>query len=469
MCIVKADMLKRPLWIILCVALVLRAGLLAGGWRQTGRFFRPDSAGYDALARSLAERGEFSRTPDGPAELFRTPGYPIFLAYVYSLSGNSVHAALAVQILLDVGLCGLVYLLGARLFDRRVGLWAAGLQAVSTVAIASSVQILSDSLFAFLLTAAILLLVHYFKNAAWPSRPCSCTQESRAGRPCYRSLLLSGIVVGSACYVRPVGLFFGVMVIGVLLLRCRSVRSAGAFAAVLALCVVPWIVRNHYAADYRGFSTVPAEAAFKFQGPYVMSRVEGISVESARRRLEAELDEYKSAENPTPGQLESRRASLGLRVLLRHPWAFLSMQARGSLTVWAPGEVELPSLLGIETGGRGTAEVLASKGLPAAVRHYLGGQMWILWALTPFILVLLLRYGLAAIGVIRHARLRMGPAGWLVVITVLLFALLPGVFGHPRFRVPITPLLNVAAGAGMVWIIGRIRRQRRPIDRSARV
>ncbi len=450
MCIVKTDMLKRPLWIILLAALVLRASLLAAGWQQPGRFFRPDSADYDALARSLLERGEFSRTPTGPAELLRTPGYPLFLAGVYAVSENSVHAAIAVQILLDVVLCGLVYLLGTRLFDlplwgRRVGLWAAGLQAVSTVAIVSSVQILSDSLFAFLLTATILLLVRHFRTLRW------------------WPLLVGGVVAGAACYVRPVGVYFGVIVILVLLLRCRSVRSAAAFAAVLSACIVPWMVRNYYAADYRGFSTVPAEAAFKFQGPYVLASVEGISVESARSRLEAELAEYKAAENPTPGRLEGKRASLGLGVLRRHPWVFLSMHARGSLMVFAPAEVELPALLGVETGGRGTAEVLARKGLAAAVRHYLGGQMWVLWAIAPFILVLLVRYALAAVGAVRHVRLRMGPAGWLMVLTVFLFALLPGVFGHPRFRVPITPMLNVAAGAGMVWLIGLLRRrQTRP-------
>ncbi len=438
-------MLNRPLWIILCVALVLRASLLVAGWRQPERFLAPDSAGYDALARSLTERGEFSRTPAGPAELFRTPGYPLFLAGVYAVSGNSVGAVLAVQIFLDVALCWLVYLLGARLFDRRAGLWAAGLQAVSTVAIVSSVRILSDSLFAFMLTAAILLLVHHFKTSRW------------------WPLLLGGLVAGAACYVRPVGVFFGVIVLLVLLLRCRAVRKAIVFAVVFAACLGPWVLRNHIVADYRGFSSVPAEAAFKFQGPYVMAKVEGISVESARSRLEAELAEYKAAEDPTCGQLEAKRASLGLGVLRRHPWTFLAMHARGSLMVWAPGEAELPALLGVETGGRGTAEVLARQGLPAAVRHYLGGRIWLLWLLAPFVLFLLARYALAAIGVIRRARLRMRPAGWLVVLTVVLFAILPGVFGHPRFRVPITPMLNVAAGVGAVWLIGRLRRrQARP-------
>lgn len=440
-------MSKRPLWIILCVALILRAGLLLAGWNDPQRFFTPDSGDYDFLALSLGEYGEFSRSPDGPAELFRAPGYPFFLACINAVSGYSIHAVLVVQILLDVALCRLVYLLGVRLFDRRVGLWAAGLQAVSTVAIISSVRILSDSLFAFMLTASILLLLSHFKTLR------------------YRPLLLGGIVAGCACYVRPIGVFFGVIVLLVLLLRCRAVRRAIVFAVVFAACIGPWILRNYIVADYCGFSTLSGESVFKFQAPYVLARVEGISVESARSRLEAELAQYKSAEDPTRGQLEAKRASLGYGVLFEHPWTFLTMHFRGSLMVWVPGEAELPALLGAETGEKGTIEILSQQSLPDAVRHYLHGRMWILWILVPFMPVLLARYAFCAVGVARYVRPRMGPGGWLIVLTVLLFTLLPGVFGHPRFRVPITPLLNVAAGVGVVWFINRLgwrRHQRLP-------
>jgi hypothetical protein len=385
------DMSKRPLWIILYAALLLRAGLLVSGWHDPQRFFTSDSGDYDFLAMSLVECGEFSRMPGGPEELFRTPGYPLFLACIYAGSNFSVHAVLIVQILLDVGLCYLVYLLGVRLCSRRVGLWAAALQAISTVAIISSV---------------------------------------------------------------------GVIVLLVLLLRSRAVRRAGVFAVVFAAAVGPWILRNYIVADYPGFSTLSGECMFKFQGPYVLARVEGISVESARSRLEAELSEYKSAEDLTRGRMEAKRALLGFGVLRDHPWTFLGMHLRGSLMVWSPGEAELPALLGDKAGEKGTIEILSQRGLAAAVRHYLHGRMWILWILVPFMLVLLARYAFSAVGVVRYVRWRMGPSGWLLMLTVLLFAILPGVFGHPRFRVPITPFLNLAAGVGMVWFIDRLVRRR---------
>ncbi len=430
------------MWIILCVALVLRVSLLVASWSEPQRYFTSDSYSYDALAATMVERGEFSQLPGGPTELFRTPGYPLFLAGIYAVVGRNFHAVVAVQILLDTGLCYLVYLLGVRLCSRRVGLWAAGLQAVSTVAIISGLRILSDGLFAFMLTGTILLLVHYFQTSRW------------------RSLIAGGFAAGAACYVRPIGLYFGAVVLVVLLLRRRSVRQAAVFAAVFAACVLPWTLRNLYKADYWGFSSLSAEAAFKFQGPYVLAKVEGISIDSARSRLEAELAKYKAAENPTPGQIESKRTSIGLGVLRRHPGVFLSMHAQGSLIVWAPGETVLLELPGIETGNRKTGDVLIQNGMPAAIRHYVRGQMWVLWVFVPFGVILLGRYVLAGIGALGHVRWRMGPSAWLMILAVLLFTLLPGVFGRPRFRIPVTPMLNIAAAAGLVWFIDRIRRRR---------
>ena len=69
---------------------------------------------------------------------------------------------------------------------------------------------------------------------------------------------------------------------------------------------------------------------------------------------------------------------------------------------------------------------------------------------------LCLPYVVTALGLIglliRWARRqgRASSAAWLMGLIVLVAVLLPGPAGHPRFRVPIAPLLSVAAAAG--WL-----------------
>ncbi len=439
-------MRKVPLWIILAGALAVRLAVVAAEWQHPQRAFTPDSAEYHALARTLLQRGQFSRSPAGPPELFRTPGYPLLLAGVYAIAGASVRAVLVVQALLDTTLCYLVYLLGRRVVSQRAGLLAAALQAVSTVAVVSVGRVLSDGPFTVLFTAALLAALRHFRTGQ------------------LRSALVLSALLAAACYVRPVGLYFAVAAMVVLACRRRRFRQAMVATACFAACAVPWVVRNGLRADYWGFSTLPVRCVFHYQGPYVIAHSEGITVQAARRRLERRLAESIADRAPSRGDLEAAKMSLGMAVLRRHPGTYAAMHLRGNLMVWAPGEAELLELLGVRIGRRGTLEVLAKDGLAAAVRHYTRGRSWVLALYIPLALLLLGRYLLAGIAAVHHGRWPWSAAGWLIALALAIFTLAPGPFGHPRFRVPVMPLLNVATAAGVAIVWDRLcrRGQARP-------
>jgi hypothetical protein len=55
----------------------------------------------------------------------------------------------------------------------------------------------------------------------------------------------------------------------------------------------------------------------------------------------------------------------------------------------------------------------------------------------------------------------MGAEVWLCLLLVLLAFLLPGPAAHPRFRVPVEPILSVAAAAGWAMLAARRRARRR--------
>jgi len=153
----------KNLWlgIILLVACGLRGGLLVTALVNDGAIETPDSQAYRGLAESIVSRGEFRR--EGQPEIFRTPGYPLFLGITERIGGRA--GALATQVFLDVVLVGLTYVLARLLVGHKVALLAAALQALSPLAIAGCCRMLSDSLCALLLTAAVLALVAHLKRA----------------------------------------------------------------------------------------------------------------------------------------------------------------------------------------------------------------------------------------------------------------------------------------------------------------
>ena len=155
------------------------AALAAGALLRLLFFYRlrpalsGDSLIYSELARNLLARHlyGYSGTPLQPT-LIRLPGYPLFLAACYGLSGG-FHPAVAlwVQMTLDLLGCALLGLLSARLAQRalgkiepsemvsaRVGLAAVWLAALCPFTANLSVVLLPESLSVFCVVTTLFAL-----------------------------------------------------------------------------------------------------------------------------------------------------------------------------------------------------------------------------------------------------------------------------------------------------------------------
>jgi 4-amino-4-deoxy-L-arabinose transferase-like glycosyltransferase len=447
---------RRRLEIILVAAALLRAPLvIVAVWSGPERLFTPDSEDYVALARSLAETNRFER--DGRAEVFRTPGYPFFLLSGMPF-GNSWWLAVAmVQVLLDVTLVYLTIQIARRLFDDRVALWAGLLQAVSPLSVAYSVRILSESLFAFLLGLAIVLLIYHFRTA-------------RAG-----GLVGGAGVAAVACYVRAVGLLFVAILLVILLGRlvrdlfrraaasARSARHLACACGLLAAVLTPWVVRNGVVGGYVGFSTVAETNLFRYEAPAVLARVrraEGMTVESARRLLAEPLRSRAGEGGLTQAEEGRLGGRLAREVLFEHFGTWVVVHLKTSAACLLPGITDVLEVLGATTPQRGTLAVLQREGLIAAARHYFGGSTWLLALCVPAVLLPAVKYVLIGLCAIRWFRRSGGAVGWMLVLTAAALLLVGGPASTPRFRVPVEPLLSVGAAAGLAWMVRAVRRRK---------
>ncbi len=435
-------MRNRALWIILTAAVALRASLLVAGWHRPDRFFTPDSHDYDSLARGLLDGGEFAR--GGRPELFRTPGYPLLLAGVYAVTGRSVQAAVAVQIVLDAALCLLVYVLGRELCSRTVGLVAAGIQAVSPAAVVASVRLLSGGLLALLITAALILLVR-------------CLKSARVG-----PALAAGALTGAACLVRPIALPLVAIAALVLLSRIKRWRAALGFVAVTAAIVAPWVARNYLRAGYAALAGVGDYNLFYCNAAAMLEADARIPLSREQQRLVALREDAGDAWPPArrlndPTFLRQCRRE-GLALIAAHPLAYAGVHLRTTPNVFLPAATDVLEVLGATAGGKGTLAVLRREGIVQAASHYFGGQLWALWVCVPMVLVTGVKYVAAAASLARARWLGAGAGHWLVRLVFVCMVLLPGPVAHARFRVPIAPLLSVAAAAGICALVGRLRR-----------
>jgi len=440
-------MRTRSLKIILVVAALGRLAVLAGAWNSPQRLLAPDSEDYAELAVSLAADGEFAR--DGQPEVFRTPGYPLVLALAMA-GGESWPLWVAVlQIAAGLLAVYLTFLLGGLLWSQRVGLWAAGLQAINPLSIAADVRVLSDSLYALLLLLAIVLLVHHVKSSrVWPA-------------------VAAAAALGVSCYIRPVGVVPVGIVLAVLagraLVRLRSrrgeARKAGRvflLSAVASLLIVaPWTLRNHLVGGYPGFSSAAQVNTFHYEAPAVVARTRGISPAEAREHLDDELQRVlQDVASPTPGQVAAAKGAVGGEVLRDHPGLWVATHLKTSLATLLPGITGVLEVLGVTTGQRGTLEVLQTRGLQAAVRHYFGGATWAFWLCLPAVALLVCKYVFVLVCGVRA--LRGGAGAWVMLLVVVALIFVAGPAATPRFRVPVAALLSVLAAAGWVTLLERV-------------
>ena len=205
-----------------------------------------DTRAYLELARNLLDMHSFGLWSDGrllPTDA-RPPGYPLFVAGVYSVAGRSETAILIAQALLDVVTCFLIAALAARLSPepararvRMAALWLAVLcPFVANYAAVPLTEVLAVSLSA----ATLYLLVRAWQREQMPGVLCD-----------RRGWLLAGAAAGLATLVRaesPLLLASAALAIVVACAKrgewLRIVRTGVWLAAGLLIPLAPWAARN---------------------------------------------------------------------------------------------------------------------------------------------------------------------------------------------------------------------------------
>ena len=96
-------------------------------WDPLSKFFHNPLI-YDVPAWNLVQGHGYSwdANPPYPRGNFKTPGYPMFLALIYSMFGHRFFSVFVIQAALNAILCGVTYILARKLFPQRVALLAFG-------------------------------------------------------------------------------------------------------------------------------------------------------------------------------------------------------------------------------------------------------------------------------------------------------------------------------------------------------
>lgn len=204
-----------------------------------------DSPDFVRLADSILYTGIFKLAPNQP-EVFRTPGYPLFMTIIKCVFGNYRVVPLF-QILLVALSAILIFRIGKKIATPLVGTVAAVLYVLSPSTIFHSFILLTDSLFTSLIVITIYLL--FFRENKLNIYAIGAT----------------GFLLGFATLVRPIGLYISILFLVFFIFyqnyyhadEKRKVFIGSACFLILFIgTLLPWSIRNKIIFGRFAISTI---------------------------------------------------------------------------------------------------------------------------------------------------------------------------------------------------------------------
>jgi len=313
-----------------------------------------DQALYIQLAQQFPDSGFLGVTSE------RVPGYPLFIASIYTLFGEEPWNVISIQILLDSISCVVIALMAKSLFSK--GFWIAGiLSAINLNMVILSVSLLTDTLFLFLFILFLFSLLQYLQNART------------------RWLILLVLFISLATLVRPSSYYLlPILLIGLVSWRLwhrDTILKIGTLV-VLYSVIVGVLLGGIHQRNYQQYGStalvsqtgthllgwvVPATYQYSGQGSYQEGQKlarEGLASALQRDQLEVL--------SPNPFESSSYQANVGKDILFE--LGFLNMLKAwvvgSTINLLAPSVAYTPALRSMEhpsfyeTEGNGIVEKL---------------------------------------------------------------------------------------------------------------
>jgi 4-amino-4-deoxy-L-arabinose transferase-like glycosyltransferase len=328
--------------------------------------------GYEtgAIARSIASGHGFSspfRTVSGPSA-WLAPLYPYFVAGVFKTfgiySGTSALVIFAFNSLLSALTCVPMFLIGRRMFSRRVGLVSASMWALAPPAMFWAVRwVWETSASALLLTWLIWLTL-------------TLAESERK-----RSWLWFGFLWGIAALTNPSLLSFFPISLAYPLWQRRNSRQALASRGIIVILlflniITPWLIRNAMVFHYPVFIRPNLWAEVSFGNA---AGADGTWL----ARIHPSMNARENASYDLMGEVQYvqwKRMQV-TQFIRANPGLFLKLCGRRFYLFWSGYSQPDESLRWLRAAAWLVFTALAFAGLWTAWRHGVAGVVPIVWLL----------------------------------------------------------------------------------------
>jgi hypothetical protein len=416
-----------------------------------------DSYEYALLAKNISETGAFTLSEDTfTPEMFRTPGYSVFLSALFHFD-PTLHLAIMVQVVLVLFSGLLLFALSKSVVPNPWPYILVLLFVFDPSTVFYSLSVWSDIPYIFLTLFAVYLLFAYStKNPFF--------------------VIGIGAVLGFATLVRSVGeIAFFVIAFCFAIHLLKSLPFKKTLTLLLLLLVGysaivgPWYARNYFYSGTAALSSTGAHALLFFDArQFLIDR---------KSQTPNEVDAFITKQLPQVSVEELRSVAyneqitnLGKSIISQYPIEYATYHALGVVNFFVSSGIRdislnLPRLsrLLVSSGLIGDGSVNLKEGVGGNVLNTIAYALTKEPLLTFERLLRICIVLLAGVGFIGSLFTRRPTRYMLLLLSGLLvayYALATGPVSYPRYRIPAEPFLLILAAVGAEYIYSAFKKLR---------
>jgi 4-amino-4-deoxy-L-arabinose transferase-like glycosyltransferase len=412
-----------------------------------GEYLEEDSGYYLWLADILREHHVFSQTDKPPfsPQIFRTPGYPAFLVFLYELGMESPYWATFWQEIIYGLSIFLFYRYGKHFFGKKIIQTGVIFLLLEPGGLSTPKMILSETLFLPFFFGALFAIGYFLRGNNW------------------RYLALSGVLMGVGAYIRPAIMYFPIVATLILIIFAYRDKKkwlhASVFLIAFTIVISPWLLRNYYHFNKLIMSGQQSNMLANYHVPVVWESALGIPFWEGHEQIKAHV---KKATTEKARYLQRRLTTveileveqqLAFTELKKYPWHYLKQWSFGILKTMNGGNLfEVYHAFRYQTKRLHFFEIEATD-FKEKIFTFLINQdyFYIFEALLRVLIAFFALFGAVYIMLKKDGFL------WLMMLANFYFICTPGPMGYARFRFPVEVFWFIQAYLGFFWVLGMIQ------------
>lgn len=431
--------------------ILLRTGLFWFFVVSRGEYYSPDTGLYVQLADNLLKNHVFSLSPSAPfvPDIFRTPGYPAFLALIKLLGLHSPYWVVFFQEIIYAGCVWMFFGLGKPVFGEKIAKIGVIFMLLETGGLTYPKLLLSETLFLPFVLGTVLVIGLYLRDARW------------------RYMVIAGAVMGFGALVRPAILYLPLVIaVTLIVFAYRNARRwlhAGVLLLSFLVVIAPWMARNYHHFGKIMMTGQQSNMFINYHVPLVWESAKGIHFNKGWEIIHERVDRAVTAREKSIGRPLSMgerfelQQGMALQELFRYPGEYAKQWLYGILkTMNGVNLTEFYHAFRLDTGRLHFFQVEATD-FVEKVTIFLKHQD-IVVLLAVFLRVMI--SGFALLGVLQILS-RRDCLLWIMMLVNFYFICVPGPMGYSRFRFPVEVFWFIQAYLGWLWFAGLLWQKRR--------